>query len=178
MSSKIVANHTDGKHRPRRTERTLMGYSLADVRVGTLPVESRRIELPHPVAYSNLVETIGRLWESDIAPAINTDVAQFTVRQHSDGRIASMEQSRPHLRPGGTTLSTRADIAAFYDSIYSHAIPWALMGKPEAKLNHRLSVPANELDAAVRDGSPRRNNRHLCRPWIFLDHRGAPTWQS
>lgn len=128
-----------------------MGYSLADVRVAHYRWNPRRIELPHPVAYSNLVETIGRLWESDIAPAINTDVAQFTVRQHSDGRIASMEQSRPHLRPGvGRRFRVRADIAAFYDSIYSHAIPWALMGKPEAKLNHRLSVPANELDAAVR----------------------------
>lgn len=127
------------------------GYSVAKGRVAHYRLNPRRIELPHPVAYANLVETIARHWDSEIAPRLVSPVSQFSVRQHSDGRIASMQQSRPPLRPGvGSRFRIRADVANFYDSIYTHAVPWAMLGKSEAKTSRNLDVAANDIDAALR----------------------------
>lgn len=50
----------------------------------------------------------------------------------------------------------KTDVARFYPSIYTHAIPWSVVGKAEAKAN--LNDPifkasfANRLDAAIRAG--------------------------
>lgn len=106
------------------------GYSVAEGRVAHYRLNPRRIELPHPVAYSNLVETLARHWETELAPRLESPVSQFGVRQHADGRIAAMQQVRKPLRPGvGSRFRVRADIATFYDSIYTHALPWAMLGK-------------------------------------------------
>ena len=60
------------------------------------------------------------------------------------------------------TLATRArlnkryilktDVSQFYASIYTHAIPWAIMGKTRAKTNRKMSHFANRLDYWVRMG--------------------------
>ena len=46
----------------------------------------------------------------------------------------------------------RLDLANFYDSIYTHSIEWAIIGKEEAKKNIRLKIPnlGSELDKLVR----------------------------
>jgi Reverse transcriptase (RNA-dependent DNA polymerase) len=46
-----------------------------------------------------------------------------------------------------------ADVSRFFPSIYSHSIPWALNGKPAAKLDHdprSTTVWGNRLDFSVR----------------------------
>ncbi|MGJ4844147.1 RNA-directed DNA polymerase [Leifsonia sp. Le1] len=97
------------------------------------------------------METLAEHWESVVAPRMNSDRAQFQIRQHSDGRIVSMQQTRPHLRPGvGSRFRVHADVAAFYDSIYTHSIPWALLGKQAAKANRGAELPANQIDSALR----------------------------
>ena len=38
------------------------------------------------------------------------------------------------------------DITKFFDSIYSHSVPWALMGKDAAKIKRRFSCYENNID--------------------------------
>lgn len=127
------------------------GFSVAEVRLAHYTWNPRRIELPHPVPYSALVETLAEHWDSVLEPRMNSERSQFPVRQHPDGRIVSMKQTRPHQRPGvGSRFRVHADIASFYDSIYTHSIPWALLGKQAAKTNRDLTDPANQIDSALR----------------------------
>ncbi|MFP3360814.1 RNA-directed DNA polymerase, partial [Planococcus sp. SIMBA_143] len=44
----------------------------------------------------------------------------------------------------------RTDIANFYKSIYSHSLPWALIGIAEAKGNRGSSHWYNKIDKATR----------------------------
>lgn len=44
-----------------------------------------------------------------------------------------------------------ADIRAFFHSIYTHAIPWAIYGKPWAKLNRALTHYGNLIDLLCRN---------------------------
>ena len=127
------------------------GYSVAEGRVAHYRLNPRRIELPHPVAYANLVETLAHHWEDELAPRLESPVSQFGVRQHADGRVAAMQQVRKPLRPGvGSRFRVRADIATFYDSIYTHALPWAMLGKSVAKTNRGNNLAANDIDSALR----------------------------
>ena len=42
---------------------------------------------------------------------------------------------------GASRYLVKADISTCFPSIYSHSIPWALVGKETAKKNHRIAVP-------------------------------------
>ncbi len=44
----------------------------------------------------------------------------------------------------------QTDISRFYESTYTHVIPWAIHGKVSAKANFGFSLWGNELDAWVR----------------------------
>jgi len=46
----------------------------------------------------------------------------------------------------------QTDISQFYQSIYTHSIPWAIHGKETAKMNrNNMSFYGNELDKLLRD---------------------------
>ncbi|MBN2137343.1 MAG: RNA-directed DNA polymerase [Sedimentisphaerales bacterium] len=45
----------------------------------------------------------------------------------------------------------QTDISRFYQTIYTHSIPWALHGKPEAKADRSSQLIGNELDRLVRE---------------------------
>ncbi len=151
VSAQIVQNHTNGKHQSVKGTRDMPGFSVAEIRLAHYTWNPRRIEVPHPVPYSALVETLAEHWDEVVSPRMDSERAQFRVRQHPDGRIVSMMQSKPHLRPGvGSRFRVHADIASFYDSIYTHSIPWALLGKQAAKSNRDPNVPANQIDSALR----------------------------
>lgn len=152
VSSTIVDRHVN-EHRHATGVRLGKdpGYSVAEGRVAHYRLNPRRIELPHPVAYANLVETLARHWESELAMRLESTVSQFAVRQHADGRIASMRKVRRPLRPGvGNRFRIRTDIASFYDSIYTHALPWAMLGKSVAKSRRGNDLAANDIDSALR----------------------------
>lgn len=151
--SKLVVDRYVDRHRFRKDAgtRAAPGFSLPDARVAHFRLSPRRVEIPHPVAYSNLVETIAKHWTTVLEPLVNGPASQLKIRQHDDGRIASMEQTRPYMRPGvGARFRVRADITSFYESIYTHAVPWAILGRDVAKRNRGDHLPANEIDTALR----------------------------
>ncbi|MEV7799420.1 RNA-directed DNA polymerase [Microbacterium foliorum] len=152
VSKSIVDRYVARHKHTREAERNrYQGYSVVDGRVAHYRLNPRKIEVPHPVAYSYLVETISRHWQTELHPRLSSSASQFEIRKHPDGRIATMQTSRPHLRPGvGSRFRVRTDITSFYDAIYTHAIPWAMLGKTAAKADHSTSIPANAIDAALR----------------------------
>lgn len=78
--------------------------------------------------------------ESPAGRALNTLVPLGELPEH---RVA--------VRAGQRAILS-ADIARFYPSIYTHAIPWALHTKPVAKANKGPGLLGNDLDQLVRAG--------------------------
>lgn len=50
----------------------------------------------------------------------------------------------------GARFIVRTDISRFYNSIYTHSIPWAVIGKSQAKIN-RTGGFSNNLDTYIRN---------------------------
>src|ERR1022692_4555816 len=44
-----------------------------------------------------------------------------------------------------------ADFSRFYNSIYTHSIPWAIHGKVNARADREYALYGNRLDLRVRD---------------------------
>ena len=62
----------------------------------------------------------------------------------------SISEFRARCRMGKKYL-LKTDIVNYYNSIYTHSIPWALDGKQVAKSNQTSSSLGNRLDKFVRD---------------------------
>ncbi|MXY98778.1 MAG: RNA-directed DNA polymerase [Gemmatimonadetes bacterium] len=121
----------------------------------------RHVGIPHPKAYYRLCRTIRECW-SQInlhagKPKVRfnfTHIRRIPGKHHifemSYGRKYQQEEYEVEYKLG-TEFVVNADIATCFSSIYSHAIPWAVVGKREAKRNrskHRIWY--NRLDKAVR----------------------------
>lgn len=56
----------------------------------------------------------------------------------------------------GRRFTLETDISRFYNSIYTHSIPWALHTKPVAKFNQSRTLLGNNLDYLIRMGQDRQ----------------------
>ncbi len=99
----------------------------------------RFMSLPHPKPYVDLVFALTKHWE-EIKYICENDKSLIIPRRHEDGRLTIMDYERPHYANArtlehsfGKHFRVKADISSCYPSIYSHAIPWALVGFSEAK---------------------------------------------
>ncbi|MEI6680458.1 MAG: RNA-directed DNA polymerase [Mariniphaga sp.] len=52
----------------------------------------------------------------------------------------------------------KLDINSFFDSIYTHSIPWAIHGKAQAKNNRSSSFYGNLLDVCIRNMNSQQTN--------------------
>ncbi len=73
--------------------------------------------------------------------------------------LASKRKSQQHLASSFPSILT-VDINRFYGSIYTHSIPWAALGKQEAKRQYRLHTLnahwSDKLDKFVRNCNQRQ----------------------
>lgn len=135
-----------------RPEWTLpMHHNLS--RVGGL---RRRLTIPNPMSYYRLCEVfdtnkIALLRDSTgspyshTAPCLNPISTRAIATKNVDRSVA-----RAHSRVGARYV-LKADIAQFYTSIYTHAVPWAVHTKPVAKKRMRdLSLYGNLLDRELQ----------------------------
>lgn len=126
-------------------------FSTAQLNMSRFDQVSRKLEVPHPVAYSRLVSTLHHYWD-DISGITVNPQSRLRPQEHPDGRVSAMMTSEKRLVPPvGSRYLVRADITNFYGSIYTHAIPWALVGVPEAKRNRRGGQAHNDIDTAFRN---------------------------
>jgi hypothetical protein len=99
----------------------------------------RRLGLIHPKPYSLLTRTMASHRE-EILEKSKSNFSKIKPEEHADGRILIMnyeEISEKILRIANDSFGMRfrvhSDISGCFQSIYSHSIPWAVIGFDEAK---------------------------------------------
>ena len=114
------------------------------------------MSIPHPVPYSKLCYAIQDNWK-EIEYITNSTNSLITPETHSDGRILVMDYENTQKkieRHVDLTFSKKfyvdTDISNFFPSIYSHSIPWALVGFDVAKKQRDPKLWFNLIDKCVR----------------------------
>ncbi len=138
------------------------GYDLLPFRRTRHPNIPRMMGVPHPRAYAELVSVIADNW-GKIASVCQSPNSQLEFGLHEDGRIVvhrydhisadgEVEDQDP-LSDFGKSYRIKTDINNFYHSVYSHALPWALVGHEEAKKHKgpkHKDEWYNQIDRAVQ----------------------------
>jgi hypothetical protein len=119
--------------------------------------QRRTLHLPNPFSYYLLCDLLSGHWPSikkhcnksklSISAPTADKSGTRAVRTKLEG--AEIVRHRAAIRRYGRFL-VRTDISRFYDSIYTHSIPWALVGKAVAKVSRKGGF-ANDLDARIRE---------------------------
>lgn len=118
----------------------------------------RPLRIPHPKPYSDLCLQIYNNWRKIRHICTNAN-SMVRPQKHLDGRTIIMDyessfdrRRRYNSQAFGKRYIVKTDIANFYPSLYSHAIPWALVGMPRAKRDRRDSSKwFNKIDASLRE---------------------------
>lgn len=131
------------------------GFDQVEYRATKFNAVARTYSIPHPIAYAQLSNCIASNWAS-IEPFQSSDVSMIRPRQHRDGRLIIMDYERFPARASrvrrlafNKRYVAKADIASCFPGVYTHAIPWAVVGKAAAKLDTQNGWH-NELDSHAR----------------------------
>lgn len=119
------------------------GYDVLPFRRTRHPNIPRMMGIPHPRAYAQLVTAIADNWDQHIAGICQSPNSQLEFGLHEDNRIVvhrydhtaadgEVEDQNP-LSDFGKKYRVKTDITNFYHSVYSHSLPWALVGHSHAK---------------------------------------------
>lgn len=154
MFKKDIANSLSLINYKRSKE--YQGYDQVEYNLTRFNNINRILSIPHPVSYSRLCISICENWEK-IDYICNNKNSQIKPMSHDDGRIIIMNgYNDPSLKfrrtidnSFGKFYRVNTDISNFFHSIYSHAIPWALVGLTEAKKNTKNGW-YNDFDYAIR----------------------------
>lgn len=137
----------------------------------------RQFGIPHPESYVVQSLVIQRCWamikRHCAKPRI--PVSRIFVHRMDNERIFVMnypgDKSTQEAREEQDIISqigarylVHTDISRCFPSIYSHSIPWALLGFTKAKEQRQLSLGGNLLDAATRGVSDGQTNGILIGP--------------
>lgn len=132
------------------------GYDSVEYRLTRFDGVTRSCSIPHPVAHANLALSLHENWDK-LSHIADNEVSMLRPQEHTDGRIGVMdygdrvrEQQATVNRSFGKRFTVHTDISNFFPSIYSHAIPWALVGFDKAKKHRSLKHWFNQIDRAVR----------------------------
>jgi len=124
---------------PKDSERRALGYDQVSYSVTRHNNVPRTLCLIHPKAYSNLAVTIYENWE-EIRKISENKHSLIKPYLHADGRIIVMNYEdltekvqRNQIDGFGKRFRVNADIASCFHSIYTHSIPWAVLGFDKAK---------------------------------------------
>ena len=134
-----------------------MGYDSVEYKLTRFNGVSRLCSIPHPKAYSKLVWCIYENWK-ELEYIVENKNSKIVPQKHSDGRLIIMDYENSVSRIDqlldnifGLRFVARTDIANFYPSVYTHSIPWAVVGLEEAK-NNKKNKQAwyNQFDQAIQ----------------------------
>ena len=127
----------------------------------------RALGIPTPFAYYNLSECIVKNWDNIKQHFQNKTSrekfkrSQIHIQKRSNG-VHLFEMSANYKDvdedtiemiqklPIGCLYKVETDISSCFPSVYSHALPWALVGKEVAKSNRNDSIWYNQLDKCSR----------------------------
>ena len=152
----------------QNTRRRKGGYDQIEYRVNRFNNVTRLMHIPHPLAYAHLCKCISENWDK-LKHICENEKSRLKPRKYDNprkirGESQHLEQismmsyerfSNTKYRVDvsmGKFYRVKADISLFYPSIYTHSIPWALVGHNEAKKNaQKGSRWYNKFDKAQRD---------------------------
>ena len=130
------------KYESQNGRKRKTGYDWMEYRATRFSNVSRSLAIPHPLGYAALALTFYQYWDK-IHPKIYSKNSLVAPKSHPDGRIIVMDYEKGARRAFrelrnrfGKRFIVQADIANFYPSIYSHSIPWALVGFMQGKQAH------------------------------------------
>ena len=146
-----IANELISRFKGIRTR----GFDQIEYRVTRFNNVTRAISIPVPLPYATLCKCISENWDqspfqlmldnpnSQIKPARHDDDRIVILGGYDDltpGRVSIMDPDnfpesalRELELSASTSYLARADISSFFPSIYTHSIPWALVGHDVAK---------------------------------------------
>jgi hypothetical protein len=149
-------------------------YSMRNVNI------PRLLAIPNPFAYANLCNCLSKNWEEEIQLhlGIQTEnqthkISRIHIRKMK-GSDCLFEMNYKNIDKDGTPEQSliikskfivEADISNCFPSIYSHSIPWGLVGKNKAR-NTRYDKTAwyNNLDFYIRNTKNQETNGLLIGP--------------
>ena len=118
----------------------------------------RPLSICNPLAFFRLARELDQQWTA-LMPSIQGTLLSSTNPVFSPIGRAIQGSHTLSMRPTlavETRLNNRyilrTDISRFYQSIYTHSIPWAIHTKPFAKANRDMTHVGNRLDVLVRGG--------------------------
>jgi hypothetical protein len=133
------------------------GYDLVEYKATRYNNVPRILALAHPMGYALLAKCIYDNWEDLKSVTENVNSIIKPEFHHSEKRLVVMNYedvmvklSRSHNAGFAKRFRAHADIANCFNSIYSHAIPWAAVGIPEAKKQRDNKLWFNRLDTFQR----------------------------
>ena len=118
----------------------------------------RQLCLPNPILYFLLCMELDSNWSALQSSIGGTALSATNPVFKSTGR--AIDGAKPLDARRELAVQTRinnryilkTDISRFYNSIYTHSIPWAIHTKPFAKTNRDMTHLGNRLDCLVRSG--------------------------
>ncbi|ENJ8129344.1 RNA-directed DNA polymerase, partial [Escherichia coli] len=120
-------------------KRNLQGYDCVEyssTRYNNFP---RVLSLIHPRAYAQLAKHLYESWD-EIRKIKENKNSMIKPEMHPDGRLFIMNYEDAETRTVrelndgfGRRFKVKTDIAGCFNNIYSHSIPWAVVGVNKAK---------------------------------------------
>ena len=158
---------------PKKHERRGSGFDQVEYRTTRFNNVSRRMNIPTPIGYACLAQQLRDSWnESELNRICENPSSRIRPEQHEDGRAfrtgeyedqfsgrvvvmggddAVTEAESLIAASMGKFYFVEADISSCFPSIYTHSLPWALVGIAEAKRRkHDSSAWFNLLDKHQR----------------------------
>ena len=128
------------------------GYDQIEYRATRFNNVSRALSILHPVAYAKLCCAICENWQN-FNYITQSQNSLITPEIHSDGRIIIMDYETTQAKierhvelTFNKKFYVNTDISNFFPSIYSHSIPWALVGFEKAKKDRDSKLWFNHID--------------------------------
>ena len=171
IADKLIA-HTGTRGTAKNRDRSCDSIAF---RLNRHANSTRLLKIPHPEAYVRLCRAIVDQWDDIMARIEENEESQIVPKISKDNELVSMgpydtdetEPPRSILRYSaqrrrattkrldraiGKRYLASADIAVFFPSVYTHAIPWAIHTKEVAKQRRRdTGLYGNVLDERSRN---------------------------
>lgn len=170
IGNQLIA-HYDQLRNEDKKRRNQDGFDQIEYRTTRFNNVLRLMHIPHPLPFARLCVRLRDHWDrleyictnqrSQIKPARHSGGRVFVVGEYDHlaaGRVVVMEKDRfPEEANEILTLSlgasyrVDADVSSCFPSLYIHAVPWALVGHPEAKrCRAKKTLWYNQLDMSQR----------------------------
>ena len=168
IADEMIKQYSSKRQEKIEIKQKVNGYDQIEYRATRFNLVTRLFHIPHPSPYARLCKRLSEHWDK-LSYICKNCTSREKPAKHDTGRrvmgewgdleqISVMNYSKLSDVKHRLKISTgkfyrvTADISSFFPSIYTHSIPWAVVGRDKAKVNsNEQQLWYNELDEAQRD---------------------------